>query len=258
MGTHTIKSQTIWPAYASVAGLLFGTATAQAEELPNSIQGDIGLGAYYTHSVIRGKSDEINVLPYADFEYGRLFARVDTLGIKTTKVGYGYLELVGRISQDGFSTNSPVLQGLSKRETPVPLGIGTLQVTPLGGIMINAFHDVHRSKGNLFEVIYAGQVDLQRISFYPMLGAEYQSAAYVRYLYGISDQEAIASLYSAYAPTGAYNEFVSLIADVDLSGGYHLNCYARRKWLGEAIRQSPIIGQRYLDTGYIALSYRFK
>jgi outer membrane protein len=244
--------------YASVAGLLFGTATAQAEELPNSIQGDIGLGAYYTHSVIRGKSDEINVLPYADFEYGRLFARVDTLGIKTTKVGYGYLELVGRISQDGFSTNSPVLQGLSKRETPVPLGIGTLQVTPLGGIMINAFHDVHRSKGNLFEVIYAGQVDLQRISFYPMLGAEYQSAAYVRYLYGISDQEAIASLYSAYAPTGAYNEFVSLIADVDLSGGYHLNCYARRKWLGEAIRQSPIIGQRYLDTGYIALSYRFK
>jgi outer membrane protein len=258
MDIHPHKTPSFRFLYAGLACLLFSASTTQAEEFPQRLDGDVGLGSYYTHSVIRSKSEEVSVLPYADFTYGRFFARVDTLGIKTTKLGYGYLELVGRVSQDGFSTDTPVLQGLGKRETPLPLGIGTLQVTPLGGIMINAFHDVHRSKGNLFEVLYAGEFDLPRVTFYPLLGAEYQSEKYVRYLYGISAQESVASSYAAYTPTGTYNEFIGLIADVDLSAGYHLNCYARRKWLGDSIRLSPIVGQRYLDTGYIALSYRFK
>ncbi len=258
MDIQLLKSPPFRLLQASLVGLMIGAVMAQAEEFSQNLDGDIGLSGYYTHSIVRGKSDEISVLPYADFAYGRFFARVDTLGIKTLKLGYGHLELVGRISQDGFSTDTPALLGLGKRETPVPLGVGTLQVTPFGGIMINAFHDIHRSKGNLFEVIYAGEVDLPRVTFYPLLGAEYQSGGYVRYLYGISAQESVASLYSVYNPSGAYNEFIGLIADVDLSAGYHLNCYVRRKWLGDAIRQSPIVGQRYLDTGYIALSYRFK
>jgi MipA family protein len=257
-GIQRLNIPSFWLSYVFMAGLLIVATSARTEEFPQSVDGDIGLGSYYTHSIVRGKSDTLSVLPYADFSYGRFFARVDTLGIKTKKLGYGYLELIGRVSQDGFSTNVPALHGLGNRETPVPLGMGTLQITPLGGIMINAFHDIRRSKGNLFEVIYIGEFDLPRVTFYPLLGAEHQSGEYVRYLYGISAQESAASQYAAYSPAGTSNEFIGLIADVDLSGGYHLNCYARRKWLGDAIRQSPIVNRRYLDTGYIALSYRFK
>jgi outer membrane protein len=222
------------------------------------LAGDIGMSAYYTRSIIRGKNDAISVLPYGDFEYGRMFARVDTLGIKTLKMGYGHLELVGRISMDGFNTDTPSLQGLSKRATSIPLGIGTLQETPLGGFLINAFHDVNRSKGNWFEAIYAGEIDLPQVTFYPLLGAEYQSKEYVRYYYGISAQEAIVSNYAAYEPAGSFNGFVGLISDIKLSENYYLNCYVRHKWLGDAIQHSPIVSQRYLDTGYLALSYRFK
>jgi outer membrane protein len=150
------------------------------------------------------------------------------------------------------------LQGLGKRETPIPLGVGTLQVTPLGGLLINAFHDVNRSKGNLLEVIYAGELDLAQVKFYPLLGAEYLSKEYVRYFYGISAQEAVASQYAAYAPAGSYNNYIGLIADIELNQEYHLNCYVRRKWLGEEIQHSPLVNQRYQDTGYLALSYRFK
>ena len=216
------------------------------------------MGAYYTRSIIRGKSDALSVLPYGDFEYGRFFARVDTLGIKTLKMGNGYLELVGRVSQDGFSTNTPGLQGLGNRGTSIPLGIGTLQVTPLGGFMLNAFHDVRQSKGEWVEAIYAGEFDLPQVTFYPLLGAEYQSREYVRYYYGISAQEAAASRYALYQPAGSFNDFIGLIADIRLTDDYHLNAYVRRKWLGDAIRQSPIVSQRYLDTGYFSLSYRFK
>ena len=240
------------------ATLLIGMAQAEAEEFKPELVGDIGLGGYYTRSIIRGNRNELSVLPYLDFEYGRMFARVDTLGIKTLKLGYGYLELAGRISQDGFNTNAPNLQGLGKRDTPVPIGIGTLQETPLGGFMINAFHDVNRSRGDLLEVIYGGELDLPRVTLYPLLGAEYQSGKYVRYYYGISPLEAASSQYAAYQPAGAVNGLIGLIADIRLSDEYYLNCNVRRKWLGDAIRLSPIVNQRYLDTGYIALSYRFR
>jgi len=238
--------------------LLFVAIPTAAEEFPQGIHGDIGFGGYYTRSIIRGKSDAISALPYADFEYGRMFARVDTLGIKTLKMGNGHLELVGRISQDGFNTNESDLLGIGKRETSIPLGIGTLQVTKLGGFMVNAFHDVRKSRGNWFEVIYAGEFDFNRVAFYPLLGAEYQSKEYVRYYYGISPLEAVNSQYPAYQPAGSFNQLIGLIADVRLTDEYHLNCYVRRKWLGDAIRYSPIVSQSYLDTGYVALSYRFK
>ena len=73
-----------------------------------------------------------------------------------------------------------------------------------------------------------------------------------------SAQEAASSQYTVYQPAGAFNGLIGLIADIKLTEDYHLNCYVRRKWLGDAIRLSPIVGQRYLDTGYLTLSYRFK
>lgn len=143
--------------------MLLATVQAAAEEFPHGIAGDIGMGAYYTGSIVRGTSDKTSVLPYGDFEYGRMFARVDTLGIKTLPMGNGYFELVGRISQDGFDTNTPGLLGLRKRETSIPLGVGTLQMTPLGGFMLNAFHDVRQSRGELFEAIYAAELELPQV-----------------------------------------------------------------------------------------------
>lgn len=252
--TQTIKARLS----VCLVCMLLVTVQAAAGEFSQGLVGDVGAGAYYTGRIVRGVSDFTTVLPYGDFEYGRMFARVDTLGIKTLQMGDGYLELVGRISQDGFDTNTPGLLGLRKRETSIPLGVGTLQVTPMGGFMLNAFHDVRQSQGQLFEAIYAAEFDLPQVSFYPLLGAEYQSSEYVRYYYGISAQEAAASQYALYQPSGSFNDFIGLIADIKLTDDYHLNGYVRRKWLGYGIEQSPIVNQRYLDTGYLSLSYRFK
>ncbi len=216
------------------------------------------MGGYYTRSIVNGVGDTVSILPYGDFDYGRLFARVDTLGIKTLPLGYGHLELVGRVSQDGFSTDTPALRGLYDRATSLPLGLGTLQVTPLGGILVNVFHDVHQSHGNLLEGIYGGEFAAFGMTFYPMVGVEYQSGEYVRYYYGVAPQEAASSSYAVYQPGGALNGLAGMIADIGLGGGYHLNAYVRRKWLGDSIRSSPIVGKDYLDTGYLAVSYRFK
>ena len=234
------------------------SATASAEEFKAEIVGDIGLGGYYTGSIIRGNQNQTSVLPYVDFNYGRMFARIDTFGIKTLPLGYGHVELVGRFSQDGFDTSAPALAGLANRDNSLLLGIGTLQVTPIGGFLINAFHDANSSRGNLFEVIYGGKVELSKVKLYPLVGMEYRNKGYVNYFYGVSPQEAASSSYAAYQADGATNSLIALIADITLTDEYHLHLYARRKWLGDSIRLSPIVDKSYLDTGYVAVSYRFK
>ena len=237
---------------------LLQSTTASAEEFKSAIVGDIGLGGYYTGDIIRGDQAQTSVLPYVDFNYSRMFARIDTFGFKTLPLGYGHVELVGRFSQDGFDTNAPSLAGLTKRENSLPIGIGTLQVTPIGGFMLNAFHDVNASRGNIFEMIYGGRIELRKVKLYPLVGAEYRSKEYVRYYYGVSPQEAANSNYAAYRPDGAMNSLIALIADITLTDNYHLHVYARRKWLDDVISQSAIVDKAYLDTGYVAVSYRFK
>lgn len=233
-------------------------AQAQSSEFPVRIDGDIGLGSYYTQSIIHGDPDQVQILPYGNFDYGRLSMRVDTLSFKTMKLGYGYLEIAARFSQDGFSTNVNNLHGLSGRQTSIPMGLGTLQITPIGAFYINCFHDINKSKGNLFETIYFAELDTPQVIFYPLAGAEYQSSDYVRYYYGLSPQETVFSQYPAYQPAGAFNPLIGLMVDARLTEVYHLNFYLRRIWLGNAIQSSPVVGQRTMDTGFIALSYRFE
>ncbi|MGB8516946.1 MAG: MipA/OmpV family protein [Gallionella sp.] len=243
---------------ASALLVFGGRVLAETEEFSKHIDGDMGVGAYYTRNIVRGKSDLFSVLPYGTFDYDRMFLRIDTLGIKTAKLGYGYVEISGRFSQDGFHADTANLRGLHNRQTSLPIGLGTMQTTPVGAFFINAFHDVHQSNGNLFEAIYAAEFGTPALMVYPLAGAEYQSAEYVRYYYGISAQEAVGGQYAAYQPGGSFNPLLGVLLDVKLTQKYHLNLYARRKWLGNATQSSPIVGTSTLDSSFISLSYRFE
>jgi len=229
-----------------------------ASDLPLRIDGDIGAAAYYTRSIVRDKSEPATVLPYGYFDYGRAFVRIDTFGIKTARIGYGYLELAGRVTLDGFKTDTAGLHGLGNRQNSMPLGIGTFQETPIGGFFLNAFHDINQSRGNSYEAIWAGEWQYSPFTVYPQLGAEYLSKEYVGYYYGVSVTEAAASRFAAYQPVGAFNPFLALLVDTDLGDDYHLNFYLRHKWLASAMHDSPLVGNRGMDTAFIGVSYRFK
>lgn len=239
-----------------------GTASAQNQagddEFPSRVNGDIGLGVYYTSGIIRGRSESATVLPYGYFDYGRMFARIDTFGVKTVKMGYGYLELAGRVELDGFNTDTPGLQGLTRRKNSLPLGIGTLQETPVGAVFFNAFHDFNKSTGNLFDLTYVGKLSANGITFYPQVGAEYLSKQYVNYYYGVSTQEASASRYGRYQPGGAFNPFVAAMIETRISADWNLNLFLRHKWLAGSIHGSPIVDRKGMDTAFVSLAYRFK
>ena len=232
-------------------------ATADTAPFQDRLIGDLGLGAFATQSVVRGGSDSLTVLPYAIATYGRYFARLDTLGAKTLPVGFGHIELIARINFDGFTSDTPELQGLNRRKHSVPLGIGTLQKTPVGAFFLNAFHDVNASSGNLIEVIYGAKFTLGPVTAYPLFGAEYRDMTYVSYYYGVSPSESVASGKSEYRPAGALNPIAAIHADIPIMKTVKLSLYWRRLWLDSAIANSPIVANSTKDNAFVAISYRF-
>ena len=238
--------------------LLAGAATAQPAPISYKLTGDVGAAVYGTQSIIRGKNNQTTVLPYLFADYGRFFARVDTFGMKTLPIGNGYLELVGRVSQDGWRANIAPLGGLTDRKTPLPIGIGTFQQTPYGAFIVNAFVNAGSARGNLLEATYAAEVKWGSLSLYPQLGVERRSAQYTNYLYGVTPAESLASGYAAYNAGASTTPVLGLAADYSLTENWIINMQLRRKWLDSAVTNSPLVVRKTQDVGYVGLSYRFK
>ena len=238
--------------------LLAGVATAQPAPISYKLTGDVGAAVYGTQSIIRGKNNQTTVLPYLFADYGRLFARVDTFGMKTLPIGNGYLELVGRVSQDGWRANIAPLGGLTDRKTPLPVGIGTFQQTPYGAFILNAFVNAGSARGNLLEATYAAEVKWGSLSLFPQLGVERRSAQYTNYLYGVTPAESLASGYAAYNAGASTTPVLGLAADYSLTENWIINMQLRRRWLDSAVTNSPLVVRKTQDMGYVGLSYRFK
>lgn len=234
------------------------SVAAQPAPISYRLTGDVGGAVYGMQSIVRGKSNDATLLPYLFADYGRFFARVDTFGFKALPIGNGYLELVGRVSQDGWRANVAPLGGLTHRKTPVPIGIGTFQQTPYGAFIVNAFVDAGSSRGSLFEATYAAEVKLGSLSLYPQLGVERRSARYANYYYGVTPAESLASGYAAYNSGASTTPVLGLAADYSLTENWVVNMQLRRRWLDSTVTNSPLVVRKTQDTGYIGLSYRFK
>jgi outer membrane protein len=257
---HIVRTKLHFSAFSVLAAFVLIADGVAAQPAPISYQltGEVGAAVYGTQSLIRGKNNEATVLPYLFADYGRFFARVDTLGIKTLPIGNGYLELVGRVSQEGWRANSAPLGGLTDRKRPLPIGIGTFQQTPYGAFIVNAFVDAGSSGGSLLEATYAAEVKLGSLSLYPQLGVERRSAKYANYLFGVTPTESVASGYAVYNAGASITPVLGLAADYSLTENWIVNLQLRRKWQDSAVTNSPLVVRKTNDTAYMGLSYRFK
>ena len=130
--------------------------------------GDLGLGVERTQASAPGASARTWALPYAYGDLGRLFVREDTFGAKLVPVGWGALEVVGRVSTEGSDGDGP---RLAHRRNPRPFGFGTFQETPWGGVFFDAFADTV-SGGTLLEMSYAAELPLGACDAVPAGGRD--------------------------------------------------------------------------------------
>jgi outer membrane protein len=245
-----------------VCGLMAGAAAQAQDQFTDHFVGDLGGAAYTTSALVKSKNMALSGLPYVYGDWGRSFARVDTLGIKTLPLAMGHLEGVLRVSQEGFASDTAVLRGVKNRSNPIPLGVGTFQRTAFGGVFLYAMHDV-TSGGTLAEATYGARIEVAGIKLYPQAGVEYRSRTYVDHLYGVSQSEAMANqaaggTLTAHQAGASTIPMLGLAATVPLTGAWALQLQWRHKWLDGTIKASPLVGAVSQDTGFAALSYSFK
>ena len=96
--------------------------------------GDVGGMVSTFGATVKGAERSTSVLPYVYGDWGPLYARVDTLGVKTLPVGNGHLELAARISTEGYKAGKTAFPAAGDRSSPLPIGVGTFQRTALGGL----------------------------------------------------------------------------------------------------------------------------
>jgi outer membrane protein len=252
----------------AISKVLFATLALAATHLqaqdaaPNRFVGDLGAAVYSTSALIKSKDSTTTALPYVYGDWGRFFARVDTLGAQILPLGQGHLEGVMRISQEGYDANTSALKGISSRSQPMPIGLGTFQRTSLGGVFVYAMHDLN-SGGNALDLTYGARLELGSVKVYPQAGLEYRSQAYVQHLYGVSASEAAAhsaagGRMTAYTAGAATTPMVGVAASVPLSGPWSLQLQWRHKWLDSVVKNSPLVGATSQNTGFAGLSYEFK
>ena len=227
--------------------------------LPDHIVGDIGVAVYTSNLHIGTEGTQSLVLPYAFFDYERFFVRIDEVGIKTFKMGYGYLEVIGKINLDSYKVKSPINGASINRSDPIPLGIGTFQETPIGGIFLNAYHDFGKSKGALYEFLYFAELETyKKVVVYPQVGVERQSSQYANYYYGISPGESNLTGYNAYTAPATTNLLAGLMVEIPVIDNWYINIYGKRKWMGNGVNNSPVMNRSFQDNIFAALAYRFK
>lgn len=227
--------------------------------LPNHIVGDLGLAVYSSNMSIGAIGTQTYPLPYAFFDYERFFARIDTFGFKTIKMGYGYLEVAGQVNLDEYKRKSPTTGATFSKLDPIPIGLGTFQETPIGGFFMYAYQDISRSQGQLYELSYFAEFELPaNIKIYPLLGAEYLTQSFANYYYGVTPGASRKLGYPQYTVPGSTNYITGLMLEVPLVDDWYINVFGKRKFMGSGISNSPIMVNSFQDSLIASLVYRFK
>ena len=240
--------------FKSAALLTIALATPCAWAQDEGFKGDVGGMVTSASAIVQGASAKTSVLPYVYGGWGRFYGRVDTFGVRTLALGQGHLELATRISTEGIDARKTARPGMGDRQTPTPVGWGTFQRTPLGGVFAYLMHDP-RSGGQFAELTWALRTTLGPVQVFPQLGLQYRSASYVNHLYGLNAAQAAATGLAPYSAGASLLPQVSVHATVPLSGPWALQLQARHRWLYGAIAHSPLMDRASQNSALIALTY---
>lgn len=238
--------------------LLVAAASLAAHDVSHaqasSLHGDVGLATYRTPAITATTERSNAVLPYLYADLGPWLARVDTFGYRMLPLGNGHLELVARVSFEGYRPENPLL---AARSTPLPIGIGTFQETRLGAFIVYAFRDA-LSGGTFVDASYGAELDVGSFHVYPQIGIERRGARYVRRLYGLDAVQAVRSGMASYAPGSSTMPNAAIAVDRELTPTLKLTAQLRRRWLDRSVSDSPLVNSRSQTSGLLAVTRTFR
>ena len=153
------------------------------------------------------------------------------------------------------ASDAPILNGMESRNGAFWVGPSLKWETFYGTLSGN--FAVSGSKGQKAEIGFGKKIDFGRFSVEPHIGAQYFSAQYVDYYYGVRPEEALSDR-PAYTGTATINESIGAKFGYRLTQNQALIVDLGVSHLGNGITNSPLIGKTFVPEARLGYLYQFK
>lgn len=248
---------------ALVLAALALTCTLQA----NAGEFTVGVGAAATNSeYVSDKSNKIQygVVPFISYEGERfsiglgevsydVFKKsgLDVSAIASTR-SVEFDTTAGNLGS--LDTDDKRLAGMEKRKIAVEAG---MRVSYMDLINLSVLHDVTKAhKGYAVDANAMLPLPVGKFIIMPAAGVSFESKNLVNYQYGVSEKESRADR-PAYSPKSTLNPYLGLTTIYPVSNKMNFIFSGQYKFLGDAIKDSPIVDKDHTLGGFTGLMYTF-
>ena len=235
---------------------------ANASEQSNELL--LGAGPYFQAQPYQGAEVEVMPTPVAFYDNGIFYVRWVRAGLyfwgdKGEASSWGF-SLTAQPRPFGYeSGDASVLAGMNERNRSWEGGLSFAASSDLGYIEFLYLTDLQdNSNGSLISGEVGKKYTSGKWMFWPSVSATWFSDDFNDYYYGVSPNEASVSLNRpAYQASSSVSFAIQTYVIYEISHHWQLFGYLRGDVLGEAVRDSPIVGDDYMVSGTLSLLYKF-
>lgn len=223
-----------------------------------ALSGQIGLGVIRAARPFVGAKDETLVIPVGNLEYGRFSFRGVEAAYRLTGDGSWFAQVIVRPRFDGLKPeDSPFLAGMEERKLSLDAGVRFGYGTRRYIVAVDAVTDVlGRSDGQEVGVSLTLPRRYGKFVVTPSLGMAWVSSKLADYYYGVRPEEALPQR-PAYRVSDTWDAEASVLLSYDIAPRWSIYLVASADWLGEDIKDSPIVDQEIAVSGVLGVGWSF-
>jgi outer membrane protein len=247
-------------ALLALPALLPAVAAAQSPGgRPDKPPVTAGVGAIFPTTPYKGvKTPPATAVPFVNLNLGRFFLQGVTAGYRLTSHPQASTAAIVQPRFQSYNSNdSDYLEGMGDRNRTAEAGLSFSSRLGRFGFdagVVSDLLDVHggQEANAALAVRFGGPV----VTVAPGVGVNWQSAELVDYYYGVRPQEARADR-PAYAGSAAVNRYARLLVRYRFAKRWGVLGLAKVTRLDNAIYDSPLVNQRHVGSGVLAVTYSF-
>ena len=240
--------QKVLSCIAAVTILMCSVIAAQAEEnkSTNNRWGfDLGIGGTVSTSEYRGVERLGTALPMLGYEGDRLYLRGLSGGVHVFKnENHEFNVQLSYLPQNFYASwsDSSAMKKLDDRYSSAMVGINYRLHTDLGLLAATLSTDALGVNNGVMAVAsYSYPIRFANMSLIPALGVQWTDVNFNDYYYGVSKSEAQASGLSHYSPQAALAPYGEVTLRVGLTESWSAFASGKALFLGEEVRNSPMV-----------------
>jgi outer membrane protein len=227
---------------------------------PSGLQA--GAGVVVIQRPYKGIDPKVIGIPFIMYEGKDWSFRGTRFDYKLAKDGPWTVKGLLRLRMEGYDEDdSSALKGMDDRDITLDAGLCFAYSKRWGTVSIDAVTDtLGENKGQEISLSYSKPMvkpfGFKKLFMAPFAGVEWRTSSLNNYYYGVRPGEATAQR-PAYNAGDDANIFIGLTGNYQMNEQWSIFGLFKNQWIGDEIRESPIVNKGYVITVVSGLIYSF-